>query len=175
MFRNWCFTINNYTQKDIDLLENQELWGYTYCIFGKEIGKKGTDHLQGYMEFKSAKRLTTLKKLHQQAHWEQRKGTKKQAIDYCKKDGQFTEHGTAKDNQGHRTDLENLREDLENGKPMREIVRNYNYQCIRTAEKWIQYCDIKRTTKPTVTWIWGSSGSGKTKLAYEMGENDIYM
>nr|QKN88851.1 MAG: replication-associated protein [Cressdnaviricota sp.] len=167
--RNWCFTLNNYTEHDIARLVDQYEFNYTYCIFGKEVGEQGTHHLQGYMEFANAKALTTLKKLNDRAHWEKRRGKQEQAIAYCKKDGNVTEIGTPKeDKPGKRNDLMEVKYLLNNGACMRDIVENYNYQCIRHAEKWLTYKETKRSSKPTVTWIWGKSGSGKTKMAYEM-------
>lgn len=173
--RNWCFTLNNYTEHDIDRLNEQNILNYTYITYGKEIGEQGTHHLQGYVEFKNAKDLKTLKKFNDRAHWEKRRGKQEQAITYCHKDGNIIEIGEKKDeNQGKRTDLDNVKQDLKNGKRMAHIADTYNYQCIRFAEKWLTYNDSKRTTKPTVTWIYGSSGSGKTKLAYEKAGEEAY-
>ena len=54
----WCFTLNNYTDEDVD---GVDAWEYDYVIFGKEVGDNGTPHLQGYVECKTKKRLTWLK------------------------------------------------------------------------------------------------------------------
>lgn len=46
--RNWCFTLNNYREKDVI-----DAWDYMeefckYAIFGFEYSDDGTPHIQGY-------------------------------------------------------------------------------------------------------------------------------
>jgi hypothetical protein len=44
------------------------------------------------------------------------------------------------------------------------------------SKKWLMYNEAKRTQKPTVTWIWGASGSGKTRHAHSLATSgDIYL
>jgi len=69
-----------------------------YWVIGSETGEEGTPHLQGYVVFMDRYRLTQIKKLNSvcgRAHWEPQSAhsTPKQAADYCKKDGNFLEHG----------------------------------------------------------------------------------
>lgn len=91
-FRAFCFTLNNYTSEDVELVKQ---WDCVYLIFGKEVGESGTPHLQGYVSFENQKTLSTLKKkFHKAAHWEAAKGTPKQASEYCEKDGDVFEKGT---------------------------------------------------------------------------------
>lgn len=45
---NWCFTLNNYTLKEYEALQNQEC---RYLLMGKEIAPTtGTPHIQGYIQ-----------------------------------------------------------------------------------------------------------------------------
>lgn len=90
--RSWCFTLNNYTEADQQFLQSVPA---AYLCYGQEIAPStGTPHLQGYMYLKEAKTLQAMKTMMgQRYHLEVRKGTTKQAIDYCKKDGLFTEFG----------------------------------------------------------------------------------
>lgn len=82
----WVFTVNNYTEKEInDLFYNDKTH---YICFGGEVGENGTPHLQGYLAFKNKQALSACKKLNSRAHWEVKRGTVQQAIDYCKK-GKF--------------------------------------------------------------------------------------
>lgn len=87
MSRYWCFTLNNYNSEDIEQLSKQ-IEGLDYIVFGKETGEKGTKHLQGYCEVKSAKTTQTIKKLLgiNKLHVEIAKAKNKNiAINYCKK------------------------------------------------------------------------------------------
>ena len=165
---NVCFTLNNYT-----LEEELELLCFslpiTYMIFGYEKGKKNTPHLQGYFELNHRMRMETIKKIPglARAHLESRKGTQKEAIDYCKKDGNFVEWGDPKINmQGHRFDLDETRIAAKNF-GMKEVAKWGNAQQIRVAEKYLQYCEEKRNWKPFVKWIYGPTGTGKSKIAHE--------
>lgn len=80
--RGWCFTINNYTQEDIDWLNGLNA---KYLIYAKEVGEKGTPHIQGFVHFKNPRRFNTVKKYHETAHWEKQIGQADACITYCKK------------------------------------------------------------------------------------------
>lgn len=107
----WVFTYNNPTMNDEGFaLILQTYEDVSYGVFQRERGENGTEHFQGYLEFSKLKRLTQLKKLNKRIHWERRKGTQQQAIDYCKKEdtqvGVPWEFGTpTESHQGSRTDL----------------------------------------------------------------------
>lgn len=85
-YNHWCFTYNNFTNGDKMEME-QLLKKYTSTYtFEKEIGKKGTRHLQGYFKLNSRKRITELKKIFgDNIHFEKTNNIKA-SIDYCQKD-----------------------------------------------------------------------------------------
>lgn len=168
----WCLTWNNYPENNWDkILENLN---YSYGIFGKEVGENGTKHIQGYVEFKSNRKLKRLKKeSSDQIHWETRKATAIQAAEYCKKDGDYIEVGEmSKPKQGAREDLSEVRRMVNEGKGMKDIVEvTESFQGIRFAETLLKYKEVKRTWKPEVKWIWGPTGVGKTRKAMEEAIN----
>lgn len=85
----WCFTYNNYTEDDIKTIYDVLCSKCSRFIIGKEIAPNTkTKHLQGYIEFKTKNRPSSLK-LNNKIHWEKCKGTAQQNIDYCKKDGDY--------------------------------------------------------------------------------------
>lgn len=88
--RKWCFTLNNYTNEEYEELKNKLTQQSQYFIIGKEIGKESKiEHLQGYVEFENARRLTSLKELNKRIHWEKTKGNKESNIRYCTKDNNY--------------------------------------------------------------------------------------
>lgn len=99
--KNWCFTLNNYTEGDINSLDKLEC---KYIIYGKEVGKCGTPHLQGFVAFEKRKTFSKVKLSFDKYHLEKCKGSAKQNIIYCKKDGVFLERGDVP-HQGSRSDL----------------------------------------------------------------------
>ena len=89
--KRWCFTLNNYTESDLkrikESLTEEEC---TYAVVGKETGKKGTKHLQGFVNFKRKIRLNQVKMyVTAKAHLEKSKGTDIQNKAYCTKDGEI--------------------------------------------------------------------------------------
>lgn len=95
--RNWCFTLNNYTSEDEDLLKSFFNEYCRYMVYGKEIGsKEHTPHLQGYIQLKKKLRMLSLKKkigintIHLEL---QRAKNNEDAKNYCLKDGDIVEYG----------------------------------------------------------------------------------
>lgn len=166
--RDWCFTKNNYVDDDISKLEDVSS-ECKYLIIGKEVASTGTLHLQGYIYFENAKSFSKIQKLLPTgSHIEKTKGTPKQASDYCKKENNYVEYGSLPETQGKRTDLDVVKDMVKEGKTLGEIIDSAkSYQSIRSAELILKYKETKRNWKPYVIWIYGSSGTGKTRTAYE--------
>lgn len=92
--RNWCFTLNNPTDGEVDHIDDVDREKVRYVVYGNEVGENGTPHLQGFIVFKNACRLRSVKdSVGSRAHVEIAKGTVKQNYDYCTKDGRFYEIG----------------------------------------------------------------------------------
>ena len=106
--RRWCFTLNNYTEVELESLRLSLQTKARYAIIGKERGKEGTLHLQGYVSLHSNARLKGIKKiLGDRAHAEVAKGNETENYQYCSKDGDFEEIGT-RACPGKRTDLDDF-------------------------------------------------------------------
>lgn len=94
--KNWCFTFNNYTNEEYEalllFLKEPKNMAPKFLI-GKEVGEKGTPHLQGYVEFEKKVRMDECKKINNKIHWEIAKGNTEQNIKYCTKDKNFFNQG----------------------------------------------------------------------------------
>jgi hypothetical protein len=126
--KNWCFTLNNYTDADIEricALSPQ----VNYLVFGKEVGASGTPHLQGFVSFQSRKRLNQCISIIGQAHFSVTRYVQ-QSIDYCKKDGDFTEIGDPPASKGERSDLEEFKNSVKEGvTSMKDLREQHSNVC----------------------------------------------
>lgn len=175
-FRNWCFTLNNYTNEEALLLLEQKK--FKYIIFGYEIGENGTKHLQGYFELNNPCSINGLKKINNRMHLENRKGTQEQAINYCTKNNNIIAYnGEKSNNNGRRKDWQIINDMIRDGKKVNEIIDEGfgSLQHIQHFEKIQKYLIKPRNRKPYVVWIHGRSGTGKTKWAFDHFGNDIYI
>lgn len=179
ILRCFVWTLNNYTEDEVESINNNEIT--QYICYGREIGKNGTPHLQGYAEMKKRTLLKTIKKTNgfSRMHIEKRRGNQTEAIEYCKKDGIFSEFGEKKE-PGKRNDIKKIKQlAKEEGTTMTEIANAAtSYQSLRMGEKLLSIYEPKRTEKTHVTWIHGPTGSGKSTLAFKLlGEdwNKIYL
>lgn len=165
-FRNFCFTLNNYTDDEVTQIKESDK--YQYIIWGKEVGANGTPHLQGYCELRRRARTGAISRYpgFRRCHIEARRGTQLQAIEYCQKDGDWEEHGEKKV-QGRRTDIESVRALFrEPNVSLRGIMEvASSYQAIKVAQVMMPYFEPSRNWVPEVVWIWGDAGTGKTRLA----------
>lgn len=181
----WCFTLNNPTSNS-----TPEEWtdSVAYCVWQLEKGESGTPHLQGYLQLKKKGRLSFLKKLSSSAHWEMRKFSHQDCVNYCTKesdekstrlDGPWT-YGVPTKGQGQRNDLLALKEAADQGQTERAIAMNPE-----TFPAWAKYYRAlgryqllsgqKRRTWATKTVVyWGPSGTGKSSRALIEGGADAY-
>lgn len=172
--RGWCWTLNNWTAQELDHIEKQALYcEYVYIIWGRERGDRmNTEHLQGYVEFKNPVTLVGAKRrLVDRAHLEMRRGTPEEAAEYCKKGGEWIEYGKPL-SQGKRTDLDAVAAAIKEGATIREVMMLYPATAIRYHKGMQTLHDMchehrNKDEKCKVTWLWGDTGTGKTRTAVE--------
>lgn len=131
--RRLCFTWNNYDKEAITLLKSYcpsvsgEKSLCSYMIFGREVGKMGTPHLQGYCEFRKQQYFTKLLKLFKGAHLAKAMAGAEANRKYCSKDGKQWEDGEPrvdpKDSKRH--DLEELKRSAMEGKTLYELMTSH--------------------------------------------------
>ena len=149
---------------------------FSFLFAGLEVGESGTPHLQGYCEVKTPPlKFNRLKRfpLFVGAHIEKRKGSVRQAVDYCAKDGNVViEYGATSKKQGHRQDLSDLTETIKSGATIAEIFEKHP-ECIYKFSKGISVARnamIKprdHNLEKIVHIYFGESGTGKTRYAVE--------
>lgn len=161
--KHWCFTINNPNESDIVHSDK-----FLYVVYGNEVGDEGTPHLQGYVCYHNRQRLSAVKKMFPRAHLEIKQGTVKEAIDYCKKDGDFTEEGTIPLTVREATKLrwDTAKANAKIGDfeaiPSDMLIRYYH-----AWKRYHQDNPIRPDTlkKRTNKWIYAPSGHGKSTYA----------
>lgn len=180
--RDYCFT-------EYDM-ESLEMWLNTECVYmciAPEVcPTTNRDHYQGYIYFKNPRSFSGMKKQFPKINFHPCAGSPEQNRTYIfgpyEKDGKIKpfnpeaqERGILPQ-QGKRTDVEVVREELHLGNGMRGVVRRAtNLQQIKIAEAILKYEEPKRDFKPEVIWLWGLTGVGKSRRAHEMFEGqDFY-
>lgn len=147
-------------------------WGYDYIYVGKETcPTTGKPHYQGYVRFANPRSIGGMQKLNRGA-WFACKGTELQNIKYCSKEGDLVlqdgEPEKKEARQGRRNDIHDVREMVKAGAGMTEIVMSIDsYQAIKVAETMLKYIEPKRNWQPEVFWIYGPTGTGKSRFAFE--------
>lgn len=166
-YKTRCFVITDF-EMDISVWEqNRPL--YTYMAYGEETcPTTGKKHWQGYLHCKNRRYVNSVRKEWKPRHIEIMKGTFTQNEQYCSKEGKLVEFGEKK-KPGKRSDLDDVREILNNGGSMSDVVEEAtSFQSIRMAEVILKYKEVKRTWKPKIYWFYGDTATGKTRTAYEM-------
>lgn len=174
----FCFTRNNYTTLHVEILKTDLTNVFKYWCFGKEIGECGTPHLQGYFEFPNSSklRISAAQKRLIDIGLEgfaifPAKGTAEQNITYCSKEEDFFEGGERPKGQGKRSDLDTVCERINSGATMLEISNEFPTQVVKFRhglEYLINLKTPRRMFKTEVWWLWGPTGSGKSRYAWEL-------
>ncbi len=163
--RNWVFTDNNPEQDEPEWPDHVK-----YAIWQKERGVNGTEHLQGYVELKNSSPIATLKAILPRAHWEIRRGSQQQAMDYASKEdtrigGPWTFGILTVNAQGTRNDLLALKQALDEGTSMKQIAQDH-FVTMNKAHKWAYlYRSLTMGERDWITRVYiliGPSGCGKT-------------
>lgn len=193
--RNYLFTLNNYTDAEIELLKKIEC---NYLVWGYEVGKSGTPHLQGFVAFHNARTIRgiTQDKAFKRAHLEESKKPLS-AIDYCKKGEQsheeWTEFGVKGPNyglnysgyefgefkQGKRTDIMETYEAIKNGKSVDEVIWEtpHMYELVHKSMNKLEDIRLRSLRRNFMTegeWIFGPTGVGKSEYAFQYPNSYVY-
>lgn len=164
--RSWFGCLNNYTTSELEQLRTHEC---RYIALGFHVGlKSGLPHVHIDIEYKSARARP---KFNKRIHWEKRRGTLKQALDYLNKEDKLEERGDRPRLDARIvTTVEEHYEDALKGivhpeQPVYIRYRNY-------------FDHIANAHKPPFTWngdladknLWihGPTGTGKSTFVLDL-------
>lgn len=176
--RHFCYTLNNYTKTHETLYQAIDC---VYHVYGREVGASGTKHLQGTICFKNARTLRGVLRILQvggaMPHVEPCVDVHK-SIAYCKKDGNFWQQGkaplTPKDGGAiEKKRWENILAKAQAGKGHRLPAREQVQLC-RTIDYIHAKTQVAQSfpdTNEQMIWIWGASGTGKSRWARQTYPN----
>lgn len=178
--RCWEITINNFTEEEEQAFIKHAQTECQYAIYQIEKGEKeGTPHIQGCIYYKNPRIWP--KKIFPRAHINREK-VKGALFRYCQKDetrvrGPY-EFGEAPE-QGERTDLKEVKEDIMKGKSVDEITLENPFmyhQYGRTLEKLedLRLRQQYRTEMTQGIWYYGETGVGKSHKAFEGYSSDTH-
>lgn len=182
--RNLCFTKNG---DDMPLLDPcHPTWKHIrYIIYQRECGEQ--EHFQGYLELTEAHTYAQLHDFEglENAHFEPRRGTVKQARHYCAKpvpgcDCDMCQQEAAAPTkiegpwewgecsaQGQRNELLEIQRDIERKTPMRRLAREHFPEWVRYRQSFNEYRRHQtepRDFKTKVVLFAGPAGMGKSTL-----------
>lgn len=188
-YRNWCWTLNNPTEEERSLFAQFELnEDVQYMIFQEESGENGTVHFQGYLELKKQHDIRWLKvHFNARAHYESRRGTQQEAIDYCKKTESRVEGGMSGEfgqpkgaNQG-KTAAERREERIKSLDGLRNgtiRLRDVDSETLMNAgflqaAKTILSTKLGPRRSVRVITIIGGTGIGKSHACYDICKENL--
>lgn len=191
--RKWLITINNPDEKGFKHDNIKEILkkyrGCLYWCMSDEIGNEGgTYHTHIFMVCSGAVRFSTMKKRFEGAHFDVCKGTSADNRDYVFKLGKWSNtskeetrvEGTQEEwgdmpveRQGHRNDIDDLYAMIKEGLTNYEIIESnpqymLNIDKIERVRQTILEERYKKDWRDLeTTYIYGTTGSGKTRSVME--------
>lgn len=173
--RSFVFTLNNPTELEYLWITTE--WKPKWMVVARETGENSTPHLQGACVIGKQMAFSTIKKLtgFTRAHIETMRGTPQDSLTYCSKQDKDPFIIGTLPKPGKRNDihmaveriidgqsLKDLAGDLDGGVAIVKFHRGLTFLRSLLAEQ--------RCEPPNVYWLWGETGSGKTRCAVEFAE-----
>lgn len=174
--RVWVFTHNNYPVEVFTHYESLVTSGLARGIVaGRERGESGTDHVQGFVRWAQPRTFLWVRRTlccpgHDGVPHVEPSVAPKAAIEYCKKEGRFDVYGEPGGSQGERTDLQTACRELLETRDLNAFKEEYPHLWVKYPRGFgslIAHGPRPRDVKPTVVWIHGPTGTGKTRYVWD--------
>ena len=189
--RKFLLTINNPESAGMtheEIIDRAQKFNPDYFCMADEIGASGTYHTHVYLYSDSPMRFETVKKRFPTAHIDRAAGSSRSNRDYIRKEGKwadtdkadtrvegsFKEFGTIPDESEEKAPrMAQLMKHIQDGLSNVEILQidpSYGFK-IREMDQLRQQLlndrYIRENRKVTVHYIYGDSGTGKTRSIFE--------
>lgn len=168
--KSWCYTLNNYTDAECEFFSKLDCKRHR-C--GKEVGASGTPHLQGFITFNNATRLSALKKLNGRAHWEPAKAVEASLNYVAKESDIFID--VDKSQQGKRNDLHDAVATLKRTRDVLDVAEEHPAAFVKfhrgfdRLQQAMVHKECEKKDFPTEVHVyWGVPGSGKSRTCREL-------
>lgn len=174
--KRWCFTVNNPPADELHhVKEVITAETVTFTVVGREVGESGTPHLQGFVNLKTKRRLSTMKKwLSPRAHFEAAKGTDVQNDDYCSKEGDIYLRICEPSRERSRSDLSKAIDVAKTSSgSLRLVVEACPLTFVRYGRGLRDYINVMQFVKPydfkmSVMVLVGDPGCGKSRYVADV-------
>lgn len=179
--KKFVFTLNNYTRDEEIAIRNFITLKAIFSVIGHEVGDEGTPHLQGYVSMATRVRFSTIKRRFPRIHLEKARGSDEQNLDYCTKQDKNPFIFGEPDKKPTRSDLHTICKELAEGCPLNQAALNNPEVYVKYSSgltKFAYHTQQPRSVDdpPMTIWIWGPSGTGKTRFVYDqMPHDQIYI
>lgn len=188
--RRFVFTLNNYTEEELEAIKEFGRDKCRWMICAKETGEEQmTQHLQGGCLLISQTCFSTLKKSKgfERAHLENMYGKPEDTLSYCTKQDKEPFIVGELPQQGKRNDLREAVEFIQEGHTLQELAKNDidgGVVIVKYYKGLSIYRSLVREPRlqpPKVFWLYGKTGTGKTRTAMAMADwygdrtNDLWI
>lgn len=183
-YRAWHFTLNNYTLLDEEHIKTTVKSLARYIVYGYEVGEKcRTPHLQGYVYFHNQRQQKAVARLLPRAHIEPARKSAQEGKKYCQKQGNGgwewgdmpIDPSVARE-RGGQGNAARYAKAIEHGRAGRaDLVREEDPQLYLLHGVRIESLYAPDTVpidgELLHEWWVGPSGSGKSRLLWELYPN----
>lgn len=170
----FTLTLNNWTDAEFRSFTITLASICKWAVLGKEKGEKGTPHLQGAGVLNKQTAFSSICSQFPRAHIEVMRGSPQQNLDYCTKEDKTAWQTGTLPQPGKRTDLHDVAELIESGASMRDVAESHPTAVIKFSKGLMVLRSILSGPRnpekpPSVYWLFGPTGSGKTRGAFGYG------